>query len=54
MVDQLIRRMINNGYSDQDIVERLRVKLLLVQEIRKLIIMENTRSHIRHEDDWDE
>jgi len=54
MVDLLIRRMIENGYSDQDIVDRLRVKPELVEGVRKLMIMENTRSHIKHEDDWDE
>jgi len=52
--------MINNGYSNQDIVERLRCKIELVETIRQLIITENTRSHIKHEDDkdwkddWDE
>ena len=54
-MDQLlIRRMINNGYSNQDIVDRLRCKLELVVAIRELMIIENTRSHIKHEDDWDE
>jgi hypothetical protein len=47
----LIRRMINNGYSNQDIVERLRCKVELVEAIRQLMITESTRSHIKHEDD---
>lgn len=47
----LIRRMINNGYSNHDIVERLRCKVELVEAIRQLMITENTRSHIKHEDD---
>ena len=50
----LIRRMINNGYSNQDIVDRLRCKIELVESIRELMIIENTKSHIKHEDDWDE
>ena len=60
MNDLLIRRMINNGYSNQDIVDRLRCKLELVVALRELMIIENTRSHIKHEDDkdwkddWDE
>ena len=57
-MDQLlIRRMINNGYSNQDIVERLRCKLELVVAIRELIHTENKRSHVVQEDpqdiDWD-
>ena len=57
MNDKLIRRMIDKGYSDEDIVLRLRCKLELVVAIRELIKMEVERSHIVKEDpqdiDWD-
>ena len=57
MNDKLIRRMIDIGYSDEDIVLRLRCKLELVVAIRELIKMEVERSHIVKEDpqdiDWD-
>jgi hypothetical protein len=57
MNDKLIRRMIHKGYSDEDIVLRLRCKLELVVAIRELIKIEVERSHIVKEDpqdiDWD-
>ena len=57
MNDKLIRRMIDKGYSDEEIVVRLRCKLELVVAIRELIKMEVERSHIVKEDpqdiDWD-
>ena len=57
MNDKLIRRMIDKGYSDEEIVLRLRCKLELVIAIRELIKMEVERSHIVKEDpqdiDWD-
>jgi hypothetical protein len=53
MIDKLIRRMINKGYSDEDIVLRLRCKPELVVAIRELIKMEVERSRIVYEDDWD-
>jgi hypothetical protein len=57
MNDKLIRRMINKGYSDEEIVLRLRCKLELVVAIRELIHTENKRSHVVQEDpqdiDWD-
>jgi len=57
MNDKLIRRMIDKGYSDEEIVLRLRCKLELVVAIRELIKMEVERSHIVKEDpqdiDWD-
>ena len=57
MNDKLIRRMIDKGYSDEEIVLRLRCKLELVVAIRDLIKMEVERSHIVKEDpqdiDWD-
>ena len=57
MNDKLIRRMIDKGYSDKEIVLRLRCKLELVVAIRELIKMEVERSHIVKEDpqdiDWD-
>lgn len=57
MNDKLIRRMIDKGYSDEDIVLRLRCKLELVVAIRELIKMEVERSHVVKEDpqdiDWD-
>ena len=49
--------MIHKGYSDEDIVLRLRCKLELVVTIRELIKMEVERSRIVKEDpqdiDWD-
>lgn len=54
MNDKLIRRMIHKGYSDEDIVLRLRCKLELVVTIRELIKNEIERSRIVYEDDWDE
>ena len=54
MNDKLIRRMIHKGYSDEDIVLRLRCKLELVVTIRELIKIEVERSRIVYEDDWDE
>ena len=57
MNDKLIRRMIDKGYSDEEIVLRLRFKPELVVAIRELIKMEVERSHIVKEDpqdiDWD-
>ena len=57
MNDKLIRRMIDKGYSDEEIVLRLRCKLELVVAIRELIKMEVERSRIVKEDpqdiDWD-
>ena len=57
MNDKLIRRMIDKGYSDEEIVLRLRCKLELVVAVRELIKMEVERSHIVKEDpqdiDWD-
>ena len=57
MNDKLIRLMIDKGYSDEEIVLRLRCKLELVVAIRELIKMEVERSHIVKEDpqdiDWD-
>ena len=57
MNDKRIRRMIDKGYSDEEIVLRLRCKLELVVGIRELIKMEVERSHIVKEDpqdiDWD-
>ena len=57
MNDKLIRRMIDKGYSDEEIVLRLRCKLELVVAIRELMKMEVERSHIIKEDpqdiDWD-
>ena len=57
MNDKLIRRMIDKGYSDEEIVLRLRCKLELVVAIRDLIKMEVERSRIVKEDpqdiDWD-
>ena len=53
MIDKLIRRMIKTGYSDQDIVLRLRVKEELVKAIRKLMDAEHKRAQIVDED-WDE
>ena len=46
--------MIDKGYSDEEIVLRLRCKLELVVAIRDLIKMEVERSRIVYEDDWDE
>ena len=54
MIDKVIRRMIIAGYSDEDIVTRLRVQVSLVTAIRDLIVIENNRSHIKEEDGWDE
>ena len=49
--------MIDKGYSDEEIVLRLRCKLELVVAIRELMKMEVERSHIVKEDpqdiDWD-
>ena len=49
--------MIDKGYSDEEIVLRLRCKPELVVAIRELIKMEVERSHIVKEDpqdiDWD-
>ena len=53
MNDKLIRRMIDKGYSDEEIVLRLRCKLELVVAIRELIKMEVERSHIVKEDPQD-
>ena len=57
MNDKLIRRMIDKGYSDEEIVLRLRCKPELVVAIRELMKMEVERSHIVKEDpqdiDWD-
>lgn len=54
MNDKLIRRMINKGFTDDEIVSRLRCKLELVVAIRELIEIENKRSHIVPENNWDE
>ena len=54
MNDKLIRRMIHKGYSDEDIVLRLRCKPELVVAVRELIKIEVERSHIVNEDDWNE
>lgn len=45
MIDKLIRRMINAGYSDEDIVNRLRCKEELVKAIRVLMTMKEKRDY---------
>ena len=46
--------MITLNYSNEDIVLRLRCKLELVEAIRELIKIENEKSHIVNEEDWNE
>ena len=47
MLTKLIRRMINNGYSDEEITLRLRCKPGLVNAIRVQIEIESNRLRIR-------
>ncbi len=54
MLTKLIRRMINNGFSDQDIVLRLRCKPELVRAVRELMVTESNRLRIREESSYDE
>ena len=53
-MNNIIRRMINLGYSDDDIVQRLRYSKEIVQSIRNLIELENASIHIEEEsnEDW--
>jgi hypothetical protein len=55
-MNNIIKRMINLGYSDDDIVQRLRYNKETVQAVRNLIELENTSSHIEEEsnEDWGE
>ena len=55
-MNNIIRRMINLGYSDDEIVQRLRYNKETVQAVRNLIELENASIHIEEEsnEDWGE
>lgn len=55
-MNNIIRRMINLGYSDDEIVQRLRYSRETVQAVRNLIELENASIHIEDEsnEDWGE
>ena len=47
--------MINLGYSDDEIVQRLRYNKETIQAVRNLIELENASSHIEESnEDWGE
>lgn len=50
---KLIRRMIDSGYSDEDIVERIRCSPEAVDAVKKLIVLEAERSKIDEDYNWD-
>jgi len=50
---KLIRRMIDSGYSDEDIVERIRCSPEAVDAVKKLIVLEAERSKIDKNYNWD-
>ena len=51
----LIRRMINLGFTNQDIIQRLRCTNEVIDTLRKLIDIENKpKPYINNEEDWDE
>ena len=51
----LIRRMINLGFTNEDIIQRLRCTNEVIDTLRKLIDIENKpKPYITKEDDWDE
>jgi DNA-binding CsgD family transcriptional regulator len=53
MNDKLIRRMIGLGYTNQEIIDRLRCTQEVVNAIRELIRLEEIKRHVKYED-WDE
>ena len=51
----LIRRMIKLGFTNQDIIQRLRTTNEVIDTLRKLIDIENKpKPYINNEEDWDE
>ena len=51
----LIRRMINLGFTNEDIIQRLRCTNEVIDTLRKLIDIENKpKPYINKEEDWDE
>ena len=51
----LIRRMINHGFTNEDIIQRLRCTNEVIDTLRKLIDIENKpKPYITNEDEWDE
>ena len=50
----LIRRMINLGYTNEDIIQRLRCTNELIDALRKLIDIENKpKPYITNEEDYE-
>ena len=50
----LIRRMINLGFTNQDIVQRLRCTNEVIDTLRKLIDIENKpKAYITNEEDYE-
>ena len=45
--------MIDSGYSDEDIVERIRCSPEAVDAVKKLIVLEAERSKIDEDYNWD-
>jgi hypothetical protein len=51
----LIRRMINLGFTNEDIVQRLRTTNEVIDTLRKLIDIENKpKQYIEKDWEWDE
>ena len=53
MNENLIRRMIGLGYTNGEILDRIRCTQEVVDAIRELIRLEEIKRHVKYED-WDE
>jgi len=53
MNSKLIRRMIEHGYTNDDIIGRLRCSEKAVEAVRELIRLEQIKKPIIEEDDYD-
>jgi len=52
MNEKLIRRMINLGYSNESIIDRIRCTDEAIEALRELMKLESKRNN-DHEEDWD-